>query len=85
MTIIDEPDTITVRRIITVVGEVVWSYENDCGAMVATRTLPVEPGTCKSLDHWIVRLYTSPDDVETYRVPTEDAAERLCLDHASWF
>lgn len=61
-------------------GEIVYSYENDCGAIVATRTL-----LSRSRGAWRARLYTSPDDWQSFYGLSDDIAEKMCLDHASQF
>ncbi len=68
-------DPLTVSKYRTAHGQIQYAYENEHGAMVATRTLYGAS--------WCVRLYLSPDDWTTlYGIPSVRAAERMCVEHA---
>lgn len=76
--------------------ETIYTYENDVGAIVAERfvrtalhhidgTHNSDPANLRVVEvgGWRVRLYTSPDDSESFYGLGADMAERMCLEHAS--
>lgn len=74
-------DTISRLRTLNGRNEVTYSYENNCGVLVATRTLPLT--TCVNGGSWRVCLFFSPDEHKSFVGLDGVEAERMCVQHAS--